>query len=93
MIGLIDLYLGRMQPSIQAEQMQKLKNQDLNRTLFAWAGSVKPGEGHYYRIQTKEFLLEYDNTQNGANHIHTVWRGFDNDFGVDLLEQHLRDQH
>lgn len=93
LIDLINLYLGRMQPSIQAEQMQKLKDQDLNQILFAWAGGIKPGEAHYYRIHTKEFLLEYDNTQNDANHIHTVWRGFGNDFGEDLLKQHYLDQH
>jgi hypothetical protein len=55
---------------------------------FAWAGGVEPGEGHYYRIQTPHFLFEYDNTQNGANHIHAVWRQFDGDFGADLLRRH-----
>jgi hypothetical protein len=55
---------------------------------FAWAGGFEPGEGHYYRIQTPHFLFEYDNTQNGANHIHTVWRQFDGDFGEDLLRRH-----
>lgn len=55
---------------------------------FAWAGGVGPGEGHYYRIQTPHFLFEYDNTQNGANHIHAVWRHFDGDFGADLLRRH-----
>jgi hypothetical protein len=55
---------------------------------FAWAGSFKPGEGHYWRIQTPHFLFEYDNTQNDANHIHTVWRQFNGDFGEDLLRRH-----
>ena len=55
---------------------------------FAWAGGFEPGEGHYYRIQTPHFLFEYDNTQNNANHIHTVWRQFDGDFGADLLRLH-----
>ena len=41
---------------------------------FAWAGSMQPGEGHYYRIQTPDFVFEYNNTQNNANHVHTVWR-------------------
>ncbi len=93
MMDLIDLYLGRMSPSIQAEHTQKLKVQGLDDILFAWAGTVEPGGGHYYRIQTLDFLLEYDNTQNGANHIHTVWRGFDSDFGDDLLQRHYDDQH
>jgi hypothetical protein len=55
---------------------------------FAWAGSMEPDQGHYYRIQTPDFLFEYDNTQGGANHIHAVWRQFDGDFGTDLLRQH-----
>lgn len=57
-------------------------------THFAWAGGFEPGEGHYYRIQTPHYLFEYDNTQAGANHIHTVWRQFDGDFGEDLLRAH-----
>ena len=55
---------------------------------FAWAGALEPGQGHYYRIQGPTFLIEYDNTQNNANHIHTVWRDLENDFGEDLLRQH-----
>ena len=55
---------------------------------FAWAGGFDSGQGHYYRIQTPHFLFEYDNTQNNANHVHTVWREFDGDFGADLLRHH-----
>ena len=66
---------------------------DPKETYFAWAGSRSPGEGHYYRIQTPKFLYEYDCTQNGANHVHAVWRDFDGDFGRDLLAQHLATSH
>lgn len=55
---------------------------------FAWAGGWDPGQGHYYRIQTPDFLFEYDNTQNDANHVHAVWRQFEGDFGEDLLRKH-----
>jgi len=55
---------------------------------FAWAGSIEPGQGHYYRIQSPRFLIEYDNTQNDANHIHTVCRDLANDFGDDVLRKH-----
>jgi hypothetical protein len=50
------------------------------------------GEPHYYRVQGPTFLIEYDNTQNGANHVHSVWREFDGDFGLDMLREH-RSQH
>jgi len=51
-------------------------------------GGIEKGEPHYYRIQGTTFLVEYDNTQNDANHIHSVWRDFKGDFGVDLLALH-----
>ena len=60
---------------------------------FAWAGGTKKGTGHYYRIQGKDFLFEYDNTQGGANHVHAVWRDFDGDFGRDLLKEHYDKKH
>ena len=56
--------------------------------VFAWMGGAKPGEGHYYRIQGPTFLIEYDNIQNNANHVHAVWRDFDGDFGRDVLGDH-----
>ena len=55
---------------------------------FAWAGVKERGGPHYYRVQGPTFLVEYDNTQNNANHIHSVWRDFDGDWGLDLLKKH-----
>lgn len=60
---------------------------------FAWAGGIERGDPHYYRIQTPAFLIEYDDTQNNANHIHSVWRDFEGDFGVDLLGEHYKTSH
>lgn len=60
---------------------------------FAWAGGLKKGDPHYYRIQTSSFLIEYDNTQNNANHIHSVWREFSGDWGEDLLKDHYQQSH
>lgn len=71
------------------EQIKKAGN-DLH---FAWAGSVERGGPHYYRIQAPSFLIEYDNTQNNANHIHSVWRDFTGDWGADLLKEHYRSSH
>ncbi|HET6626700.1 MAG TPA: DUF3500 domain-containing protein [Nocardioidaceae bacterium] len=66
---------------------------DLERVTFAWAGSTGPGKGHYYAVRTDTFLLEYDNTQNDANHVHTVWRDLARDWGDDLLAGHYRAEH
>jgi hypothetical protein len=60
---------------------------------FAWCGGVERGEGHYYRIHGPQFVIEYDNTQDGANHVHTVWRDLERDFGGDVLRQHLEQEH
>ena len=61
---------------------------DLDELSFAWAGGVEPGQPHYYRVQGRRLLAEYDNTQRGVNHVHTVWRDLESDFGGDVLGQH-----
>ena len=79
----------------------KIINQVSNRkpllhpeeTYFVWAGSLQKDEPHYYRIQTPDFLFEYANVQNDANHIHGVWRDFNGDFGRDLLAEHYHENH
>jgi hypothetical protein len=86
--GLVRYYLDRLRPDLAAAEFDRL---DLDRVHFAWEGSSKPGEGHYYRIQAPELLLEYDNTQGGANHVHSVWRRRSGDFGDDLLAAHRGD--
>jgi hypothetical protein len=91
LVRLIELYLGRMAEPLAAQRRAALERTDLDQVAFAWAGSTRKGEAHYYRIQGPSFLIEYDNTQNGANHVHTVWRDFDGDFGRDLLREHYRD--
>ncbi len=90
LVRLLDVYLGRMAEPLAARRRAALERTDFAQVAFAWAGSTRRGEAHYYRIQGPSFLVEYDNTQNGANHIHTVWRDFDGDFGRDLLREHYR---
>ena len=87
---LIDVYVGYMAADIAADRTAKLKKAGLEKIAFAWAGETERGKKHYYRIQGPTFLVEYDNTQNDGNHIHSVWRDFDGDFGRDLLREHLR---
>jgi hypothetical protein len=90
LVRLLEVYLGRMAEPLAAQRRATLQHEDFSEVAFAWAGSTRPGEAHYYRIQGPGFLVEYDNTQNDANHIHTVWRDFDGDFGRDLLREHYR---
>ncbi len=80
-------------PEQIAQARQEMIQKAGKNISFAWCGSVKNGEAHYYRIQTATFLIEFDNTQNAANHIHTVWRDFTGDFGGDLLKAHYAASH
>jgi hypothetical protein len=90
LMKLIDVYVGYMQADVAAERTAKLKKAGIEKIAFAWAGETERGKKHYYRLQGPTFLVEYDNTQNDGNHIHSVWRDFNGDFGRDLLREHLR---
>ena len=87
-LRLLAEYLDNMDPSIAAPRHARILETGLERLHFAWAGTTEPGGPHYYRIHGPTVLIEYDNTQNDANHIHTVWRDLENDFGGDLLRRH-----
>lgn len=91
--ALVEVYAGRLRPELAASELQRIADQGWNGVHFAWAGGTARGEAHYYRIHSAHFVIEYDNTQNQANHIHTAWRSFEGDFGRDLLREHLRDAH
>ncbi|MFN7142011.1 MAG: DUF3500 domain-containing protein, partial [Limisphaerales bacterium] len=90
LLNLIREYLYRYRPEIADQNWKKIRATGFEEIFFAWAGGIEKGEGHYYRIQGPTFLLEYDNVQNDANHVHTVWRDFENDFGADILAEHYR---
>ncbi len=92
-LKLLDEYLSTI-PAEQAEKrMNSIKDEEINEVRFGWAGATVLGEGHYYRIQGKSFLIEFDNVQDKANHIHTVWRDFDGDFGRNLIQEHYEKSH
>jgi hypothetical protein len=69
-------------------RMEAIEKAGLGDIVFAWMGAPDRSGGHYYRIQGPTFLIEFDNTQNRANHIHVVWRDFHGDFGRDVLKEH-----
>ena len=89
----IDAYTGLMAPDIASDRMAKIKAAGLENVAFAWAGPVERGQQHYYRVQGPTFLIEFDNTQNNGNHVHSVWRDFKDDFGRDLLREHIQAAH
>ena len=87
LLSLIQEYASAQATAVAQARLARVKA-ELPRVKFAWMGGLEKGQGHYYRIQGPTFLIEYDNTQNQANHIHCVWREFKGDWGQDLLAEH-----
>jgi hypothetical protein len=90
--ALVAEYAYDFPPTIAEARMEQY-HKSQSGLYFAWAGGIEKGNPHYYRIQTPTFLIEYDDTQNEANHIHSVWRDYEGDFGVDLLADHYQTSH
>ncbi len=84
---LLEEYANNLPEDLAALRLQQIKTAG-NNLHFAWAGESERGQPHYYRVQGEAFLVEYDNVQNGANHVHSVWRDMKGDFGEDLLAKH-----
>ena len=95
LLQLISVYVHRYRNDFAEKMMQDIKKQGLDHIWFAWAGYTKPeiGKGSYYRVQGPTLVIEYDNTQNNANHVHSVVRDLKNDFGGDLLLDHYQKGH
>jgi len=90
---LVATYLGRLPKEVASARLARLDEEGLSDVHFAWAGELGPGRPHYYRIQGPRLLVELDNTQDGANHVHTVIRDPEDDFGCDLLLAHRQGDH
>jgi hypothetical protein len=93
LMDLVALYATRLRSELAQEDLRRIAQAGLAKIYFGWAGGTNPGDPHYYRIHGPNFLIEYDDTQNNANHIHTVWRDLENDFGGDLLKKHYEEHH
>jgi hypothetical protein len=90
--ALTELYARNLPDDVALRRTGQIDKAGRNM-WFAWAGGSKPGDPHYYRVQTASFLIEFDMTQDNANHIHSVWRDFNADFGGDLLKAHYDSSH
>jgi len=93
LIDLIKVYISRFTEDYAKNYLKQIIKQGFDNTIFAWAGSTDISKGHYYFIKHDKFLIEYDNTQNNANHIHSVLRDFDGDYGEDILSNHYKSSH
>jgi len=90
---LIEEYARNMRSELAEQELRRMREAGPERVHFAWAGPLEPGRAHYYRLHGPTLLIEYDNTQNNANHIHSVWHDPKRDFGLDLLRAHYQHGH
>ena len=93
LMTLVHHYTDTFKTSLSSKQQARIRAAGLDSIHFSWAGSLEPGAAHYYSVQGPTFLLEYVNFQNGANHVHAVWRDPANDYGRDVLRQHMEKHH
>ena len=89
LMKVVNIYISKMADDIAGERKAKVEKAGIQKIAFAWAGETERGRKHYYRVQGPTFLIEHDNTQNDGNHVHSVWRDFNGDFGRDLLREHI----
>ncbi len=89
--ALLEEWTGNLERRLGEAQLVRIREAGMGQIRFVWIGSDERGRPHYYRLRGPTFVIEYDNTQNDANHIHTVWRDLERDFGADLLREHLRE--
>jgi hypothetical protein len=87
---IIDEFVGTMRPATAEAERARIRDAGLDHIHFAWAGALEPRRPHYYRLHGPALLIEYDNTQNDANHIHSVWHDPGRDFATDLLRRHYQ---
>ncbi len=92
-IDLINLYLNNYEKNFSEGYRDKIKKAGIENLSFSWAGSLEPGVPNYWCIQGPVLLIEYDNTQTNANHVHTVVRDPTNDYGEDTLKKHYEESH
>jgi hypothetical protein len=88
LVKLVEVHAATFAPGLAQARMARVKEGGIDKIRFGWAGATERGKPHYYRVQGPLFLIEYDASQGGGNHIHAVWRDFTGDFGRDLLREH-----
>lgn len=89
LMKIIDVHASTMNDEVAAARLARIKADGVEKIGFAWAGPFEKGQRYHYRVQGPSFVIEHNNTQNNGNHVHSVWRDFNGDFGRDLLGEHL----
>jgi hypothetical protein len=93
LVAIIEEYAYRMPIELADATMAEIRQPGLDKVYFSWAGGTNKGDLHYYRVHGQSFLIEFNNTQNQGNHVHSVWRDLKNDLGRDVLREHMKTAH
>jgi hypothetical protein len=93
LLSLIDLVASMQREEVTNDSLRRIHTTQRKKLHFAWGGSLERNGPHYFRIQGVDFIIEYANTQNDANHAHLVWRDLKNDFARDSLKKHYAHDH
>jgi hypothetical protein len=81
---LLTEYLKNLPGDVEQERRSAINNAGIDKLFFAWYGGSELHDPHHYRLQGPSFVVEYNNTQNNANHVHSMWRNLNGDFGVSV---------
>jgi hypothetical protein len=91
--SIVKEYANHHRGELAEQDLGRIEKAGWEKVSFAWEGGLEVGQGHYYRVQGPSFIIEYDNTQNNANHVHAIWHDPASHFGEDILKQHLETEH
>ena len=75
-------YLSAMPARVVRRRMAEMNQAGIDNVHFAWWGGSELNEPHHYVVQGPTFVIEYNNTQNQANHVHSIWRNLGGDFNI-----------
>ena len=89
LLALVTEYVGQVRTELSQQKLAAMREEGIDGLHLAWGGPVDRSKGHYYRIHGGNFVVEFMNQQNEANHIHSVWRDVENDFAYDVMREHL----
>ena len=87
-LELLATYAGNLRGALAEAELARMRDAGVDQIQFAWAGPLEQSHANYWRLHGPISLIEYDNTQNNANHIHSVWHDLTRNFGRDLLREH-----
>ncbi|MGH6902049.1 MAG: DUF3500 domain-containing protein, partial [Geminicoccaceae bacterium] len=92
-LELLETYAHNLRGELAEAEVARVRAAGFDQIHFAWGGPLEDGHANYWRLHGPITLIEYDNTQNDANHIHSIWHDLTRNWGRDLLREHYAHGH